>query len=122
MSTPGSRLRQAREMAGFAKISDVINQFGWKRAAYSHHENELRDFGVQDAIKYSRAFRCSAWWLLSGIVEPRSPAELAPDEASLLAKYRAASETLREAAHAVLTPKSKGVVAHISAPRKRAAS
>lgn len=122
MSTPASRLRHAREVAGFSKISDAVSQFGWKRAAYSHHENGLRDFGVQDAIKYSRAYRVSAWWLLSGIVEPRDPAELTSDEASLLAKYRAASETLREAAHAVLTPKPKGAVADLFARRKRVTS
>lgn len=118
--TPGARLRQAREIAGFPQIKDVIDRFGWKRSAYSHHENGIREFGVQDAIKYGRAFKVSAWWLLSGVVEPRGSSDLTEDEQSLINKYRGASDALREAAHAVLTPKPKASVTAISAKRKAA--
>lgn len=107
-------------MAGFLQIKDVIDRFGWKRSAYSHHENGIREFGVQDAIKYGRAFRVSAWWLLSGVVEQRDVADLTDDERSLIEKYRAAPDTLKDAAHAVLSPKPKATVTPISARRKAA--
>lgn len=114
------RLRQARENAGFSTISEVIQRFGWKRPAYSHHENGIREFGVQDAIKYSRAFRVSPWWLLSGIVEPRAISDLSRDELVLVEKYRGAPDALREAAHSVLTPKPRGVVTDLATKRRRA--
>lgn len=121
MSQPSSRLRKARELAGFLQIKDVIDRFGWKRSAYSHHENGIREFGVQDAIKYGRAFRVSPWWLLSGAAEHQGVADLAQDERSLIEKYRAAPDTLKDAAHAVLTPKTKAVVTPLP-PRRKAAS
>lgn len=107
-------------MAGFVQIKNALDRFGWKRSAYSHHENERREFGVQEAIKYGRAFKVSAWWLLSGVVEQRNFSDLSLDEKLLIDKYRDASETLREAAHAVLTPRPRTSVAVNSAKRKAA--
>lgn len=120
MTSMSTRLRLARESAGFETISAVISRFGWKRSAYSHHENGIREFGVQDAVKYGRAFRVSAWWLLSGVVEPKERSDFTKDEMLLIEKYRAASDTLREAAHAVLTPKARGNVTVIGTHRRAA--
>lgn len=121
MANMSARLRLARESAGFETISAVISRFGWKRSAYSHHENGIREFGVQDAIKYGRAFRVSAWWLLSGVVEPREQSDFTKDEMLLIEKYRASPDTLREAAHSVLTPKARGNVTAIGTRRRAGA-
>lgn len=118
MTGPSARLRQARESAGFASIADVISRFGWKRSNYSHHENGIRKIGIQDAIKYGRAFRVSGWWLLTGIVEPKAVSDLSSDELLLIEKYRGAPEALRGAAHSVLTPTPRGQVTPLADHRK----
>ena len=113
-----ARLRQARESAGFASIADVIRRFGWRRSGYSHHENGIREFGVQEAIKYGRAFRVSGWWLLTGIVEPKAVSDLTQDELLLIEKYRGAPDALRGAIHSFLTPTHRGQVTPLTVQRK----
>jgi SOS-response transcriptional repressor LexA len=58
------RLKQAREKAGFDSAQEAADAFGWKPAAYRHHENGTRGFGADVAKKYGRAFRVKPGWLL----------------------------------------------------------
>jgi SOS-response transcriptional repressor LexA len=58
------RLRAARKKAGYDTAQDACDAFGWKVAAYRHHENGTRSFGPDAAKKYARAFRVKAGWLL----------------------------------------------------------
>lgn len=58
------RLRKAREDAGFDSAADAARNFGWKAAAYRHHENGTRNFGIEEAKKYGRAFRINPLSLL----------------------------------------------------------
>lgn len=59
------RLRAAREKAGFASASDAARTFGWGDAGYRHHENGTRNYGLDAAKKYARAFRVKPGWLLA---------------------------------------------------------
>jgi hypothetical protein len=64
MEKPFERLRQARIAAGFKSASAAARQFGWGEAAYRHHENGTRSYGVDQAQQYGEAFKTSAIWLL----------------------------------------------------------
>lgn len=59
------RLRQARELAGFATARAASSRFGWKEDTYSQHERGLRGF-ARTAGSYAKAFKVSAAWLLTG--------------------------------------------------------
>ena len=65
--TAALRLRSAREKAGFASAAAAARNHNWGEAAYRHHENGTRSFGIDQAIQYASAFKVSASWLL-GIV------------------------------------------------------
>lgn len=72
------RLAWARETAGFEKASDAAIAVGEKAPTYLGHENGWRGFGRAKAAKYSRRYRVSLEWLLTGKGEPRpkvQPAE-----------------------------------------------
>jgi SOS-response transcriptional repressor LexA len=58
------RLRAAREKAGYSSAADAARAYGWKEAAYRHHENGTRGFGPDAASKYGRAFKTTPGWLL----------------------------------------------------------
>lgn len=58
------RLKAAREKAGFRSASEAADKFGWGAAGYRHHENGTRNFGLDVAKKYGRAFRVKPGWLL----------------------------------------------------------
>lgn len=58
------RLKQARINAKFASAEAACQAFGWKPAAYRHHEGGVRSFDVDTAVRYARAFKVSAAWLL----------------------------------------------------------
>jgi SOS-response transcriptional repressor LexA len=58
------RLRAAREKAGYGSAADAARAFGWKEAAYRHHENGTRTFGPDAASRYGRAFKIKPGWLL----------------------------------------------------------
>jgi SOS-response transcriptional repressor LexA len=65
MSIKANRLKAAREKAGFESAADAARSFGWKEAAYRHHENGIRGFGADAAKKYGRAFKVTPAWLLA---------------------------------------------------------
>jgi hypothetical protein len=64
MEKPYERLRQARVAAGFKSASAAAREFGWGEAAYRHHENGTRGYGVEQAVQYGEAFKVSPTWLL----------------------------------------------------------
>jgi SOS-response transcriptional repressor LexA len=63
-SLKAERLRTARENAQYSSAADAARAFGWKEAAYRHHENGTRTFGADAATKYGRAFKVKPGWLL----------------------------------------------------------
>lgn len=67
MSTSqGERLEKARRRAGYEKMSDAVERFGWKYSTYAAHENGQNAITPRSAEKYARAFKCSAAYLLTG--------------------------------------------------------
>lgn len=59
-----TRLKQAREKAGYDSAQAAADAFGWNAPAYRHHENGTRGFGADAAKKYGRAFKVKPGWLL----------------------------------------------------------
>ena len=66
-----TRLRLARENAGFDSPRAAAKHFNWNENTYKSRENGLRDFGVDEAQIYGRAFNVSWIWLVSGQGEVR---------------------------------------------------
>lgn len=58
------RLKSARIAAKFDSAADAARAFGWTESAYRHHENGTRNYGLDDARKYGRAFKVKPGWLL----------------------------------------------------------
>lgn len=61
-----SRLRAAREAAGFERASDATDRFGWTYSTYAGHENGARGIKNEALRKYARAFGVSLTWLMTG--------------------------------------------------------
>ncbi|SDX97937.1 LexA family transcriptional regulator [Roseicitreum antarcticum] len=61
-----TRLREARERAGYADAASAARRFGWGETTYRSHENGQRGFKLDKAVQYGRAFRVSPEWLLLG--------------------------------------------------------
>lgn len=79
MSTPGERLRQARE-ARYETASAAAEALGIPVATYTQHENGLRGFPAKRAPQYARAFGCTTDWLLYGRgAPPGQPTRLSDD-------------------------------------------
>lgn len=68
--------------AKFATAEAACTAFGWKPAAYRHHEGGVRSFDVETAVRYARAFKVSAAWLLGLEDEPSHKAPAAPPRAA----------------------------------------
>jgi phage repressor protein C with HTH and peptisase S24 domain len=66
MEPPFTRLKEARQRAGFGDATAAARHFGWTVPTYLAHENGSRSFGVERAVEYGRAFKVSASWLLIG--------------------------------------------------------
>lgn len=62
----GARLEQARAEAGYSSPTEAARAFGWNENTYRSNENGQRAPGRASAVKYARAFRVSADWLLTG--------------------------------------------------------
>jgi len=72
-----TRLREARERAGFPDAASAARRFGWGETTYRSHENGQRGFKQRTATEYARAFRVRAEWLLFGTGDPeRRPVPL----------------------------------------------
>lgn len=75
-----SRLRKARENAGFATVAEAARSLGVNYQTYAGHENGNSGFKSPAAQLYSRKFKVSLDWLLTGRGEMRGqgvvPAEV----------------------------------------------
>lgn len=80
MQTPGERLKEAREKAGYATAKDAALAMGVSPATYIQHENGTRNFPASRAQRYARFFRTTPEWLLYGreLGERITPAQLGP--------------------------------------------
>jgi SOS-response transcriptional repressor LexA len=65
MDTMSDRLREARKSAGYDSAQSAVDAFGWNAGAYRHHENGTRNFDVEWAKRYARAFKVNPGWLLA---------------------------------------------------------
>jgi phage repressor protein C with HTH and peptisase S24 domain len=61
-----TRLREARERAGFEDAASAARRYGWGETTYRSHENGQRQYKIDRARDYGRAFRVSPEWLLLG--------------------------------------------------------
>jgi transcriptional regulator with XRE-family HTH domain len=66
MDTPNSRLRRARENAGFETAKEAAEAMGVPVSTYTGHENGHRGFPAKRAPQYARKFKVSEEWLLYG--------------------------------------------------------
>jgi transcriptional regulator with XRE-family HTH domain len=64
------RLRNARKKAGYDSVAAASEAFGIKIPTLTSHENGTREFDVQAAQRYARAFKVSPAWLLALDNEP----------------------------------------------------
>lgn len=64
--TKASRLRKAREAAGFDSASDAARALGVPEPTYIGHENGQRGFTSASAEHYARKFKVSLDWLITG--------------------------------------------------------
>ena len=70
MKQPYERLAWARERAGFESPRDAARAFQWNENTYKSHENGMRGFRYDAAVKYGRVFRVSPAWLMTGEGSP----------------------------------------------------
>jgi hypothetical protein len=68
-----SRLKQARELAGYATGSAAAEAFGWKYPTYQGHENGTRGIRPDNIEKYASAFRVDLRWLMTGAGQAGRP-------------------------------------------------
>lgn len=66
-SDQASRLRQARETAGFKNASDAVARFGFRTSTYMAHENGQNGIRSEPALAYARAYGVEPGWLLTGV-------------------------------------------------------
>lgn len=74
MSDTATRLREAREAAGFETATDAARKFGWTYPTYTGHENGHRGIKPPDMEKYAKAFGVSVEWLMTGRRDRERPA------------------------------------------------
>ncbi len=67
-----TRLKEAREAAGFATASEAAKAYGWTYPTYTGHENGHRGIKPHDMEKYAKAFQVSVGWLMTGRDNARS--------------------------------------------------
>jgi hypothetical protein len=67
MTTPGDRLRQAREARGFRTAKDAALAMDVPVATYTQHENPKRLLPEKKAQAYADYFKTTPEWLLYGI-------------------------------------------------------
>src|SRR5688572_5046381 len=95
MSTPKTRLRQARIAAGFESLAEAVRHLGVKYPTYAGHENPNSPGGIQTAAAelYARKFKVSLEWLLTGRGDMRGqgviPAEIEVAGLPILGEIRA---------------------------------
>ncbi len=83
MSDPSSRLRTARERAGYRTAERAAEAMGVPKATYTQHENGLRGYPAKRASQYAKFFRTTADYLLFGVgKEPPQSSEPMLDKLS----------------------------------------
>jgi len=65
-SDSATRLRLAREAAGFKSASDAAQRFRWRPSTYMAHENGQNGIRPEPALIYARAYDVEAGWILTG--------------------------------------------------------
>lgn len=66
MMDMSTRLRRARQAAGYDTAADAARALGMKPPTYAGHENGSRRFGPEEAALYARRLKVSPEWLLYG--------------------------------------------------------
>lgn len=77
MST-NERLVRARELAGYESARAAATAMGANYNTYAQHENGTRDVSRSAAIRYSRFYRVSLEWLLTGRGQPATKGNQTP--------------------------------------------
>lgn len=67
----GSRLRRAREMAGYKSAEAACERFCWAPHTYRHHERGSRPYDDKWAAEYGKAYKTPPEWLLFARNAPR---------------------------------------------------
>lgn len=101
------RLRDARLKAGYESAAAASARFGWKPTTYAGHENGSREFSVELAETYGRAFRVAPEWILVGRSsqsEPQPVLDVVP-----------IYNVFASAGHGAL-PQSEEIIDHLSFP------
>ena len=57
------RLREARINAGYPSANHASISLGWSVKVYIQHEQGIKSFNIDDAKKYSKAFKVSSDYL-----------------------------------------------------------
>ena len=78
MDTIASRLKWARQQAGFATATAAARAHGWPVSTYLGHENADRAPSRGSAKRYAKAFKVKWDWLLEGEGSPSFKAPMAP--------------------------------------------
>lgn len=63
---PGKRLTRIRIQRGYESASDAAKAIGVNYSTYAQHENGIREISKAAGLRYSRFFRVSLDWLLTG--------------------------------------------------------
>lgn len=72
------RLKQARKAAGFKRAVEAAESLGLAYQTYAGHENGSRAFDNEAAAQYSRRFKVSLDWLLTGRGDSNLPEFFVP--------------------------------------------
>ena len=78
MTDAATRLKDARERAGYASAKEAAEAMGVKVPTYIQHENGTRGFPAAKAEKYGKFFRVAPEWLLYGTLTSDKVVELGP--------------------------------------------
>jgi len=65
-TSPGDRLRHAREAAGYRSARAFALRHGFTESTYRHHENGHREFTNATAKRYARLLGVNWYWLVTG--------------------------------------------------------
>jgi hypothetical protein len=69
-STPGERLKAARDHAEIATMKAACDRYGWPYETYKKHENDERKVDGDMARDYARAYNVPPEWLMWGLNPP----------------------------------------------------
>lgn len=71
-----SRLKQARDAAGFKGVKSASSKFGWNVNNYKAHESGQNGFSSEQAKIYADALKVSLNWLWFGVGSPGDKDEM----------------------------------------------